>query len=619
MKDNRAEHAAQLQLSASANSGKNDPVQREAVEEEELQMKSVESSPPAIQNPLAAPIQRTENKTGLPDQLKSGVENLSGYSLDDVNVHYNSSKPSQLQAHAYAQGSDIHVAPGQEQHLPHEAWHVVQQKQGRVKATRQLKGAVNINDDAGLENEADVMGAKALGSSTHAIQSKLASKGVSRGMVQRVEEEARPVYDEKMTELVEQTKAIIAELGKKGRNWENEYRIKGKEKAKGKTRDLLDGKKDDTNYGKEALKKIWGELTTQEKLEVAKAVGGSLWDAVKSTGSVISDLPSLDLGSSGEDNVGKKKEKVVEKEKEKPKKSKKEDAPEEGRSLVSRALSEVTLEDAQNAYKVYREYGRLREKIDEAMDKIVETAGEAGEETGAFFGSLRDKKEFSDLCEDQKRSFLMARKRLEVLKPQVAGDPRYNDEIDALEDALTNVIHGPGKVYWGLTGAWDTGYRQVCEIALGNLNTAQQTRSGLGSGVKRLGRFLGLVPESSQPSEKAQKPIAVQKPDSLGAAQAAMLSKMTTVTNKGWGSKTFFFFTPKGVSEIKSELSKASAPAVKIAKIKALAQSYGKLESSGNRSAETQILYDALANVDETNLNSVWAATSKIDDVIGLI
>jgi hypothetical protein len=27
--------------------------------------------------------------------------------------------------------------PGQEQHLPHEAWHVVQQKQGRVKPTGQ--------------------------------------------------------------------------------------------------------------------------------------------------------------------------------------------------------------------------------------------------------------------------------------------------------------------------------------------------------------------------------------------------------------------------------------------------------------------------------------------------
>lgn len=35
----------------------------------------------------------------------------------------------------YSQGTDIHIGPGQEKHLPHEAWHVVQQKQGRVKPT----------------------------------------------------------------------------------------------------------------------------------------------------------------------------------------------------------------------------------------------------------------------------------------------------------------------------------------------------------------------------------------------------------------------------------------------------------------------------------------------------
>ena len=38
----------------------------------------------------------------------------------------------------------------------------MQQKQGRVKPTMQLKGKVNINDDAGLEKEADVMGQRAL-------------------------------------------------------------------------------------------------------------------------------------------------------------------------------------------------------------------------------------------------------------------------------------------------------------------------------------------------------------------------------------------------------------------------------------------------------------------------
>lgn len=105
--------------------------------------------------------QEKTNNTGLPDNLKSGVENLSGYSLDDVKVHYNSDKPAQLNALAYAQGTDIHVAPGQEKHLPHEAWHVVQQKQGRVQPTIQLQG-ININSDNRLEKEADEMGQKSV-------------------------------------------------------------------------------------------------------------------------------------------------------------------------------------------------------------------------------------------------------------------------------------------------------------------------------------------------------------------------------------------------------------------------------------------------------------------------
>ena len=100
------------------------------------------------------------NRTGLPDQLKAGVETLSGLAMDDVRVHYNSSRPAQLQALAYTRGVDIHVGPGQEKHLPHEAWHVAQQKHGRVAATLQMKG-VAINDDGGLEHEADVMGAAA--------------------------------------------------------------------------------------------------------------------------------------------------------------------------------------------------------------------------------------------------------------------------------------------------------------------------------------------------------------------------------------------------------------------------------------------------------------------------
>lgn len=113
------------------------------------------------------PVQRAEagpagavTGGGLPGGLRSGIESLSGLSMQDVKVHRNSDAPAKVGAHAYAQGRDIHLAPGQDRHLPHEAWHVVQQAQGRVKPTLH-EGGVAINDDAGLEKEADVMGAKA--------------------------------------------------------------------------------------------------------------------------------------------------------------------------------------------------------------------------------------------------------------------------------------------------------------------------------------------------------------------------------------------------------------------------------------------------------------------------
>ena len=101
------------------------------------------------------------NNTGMPDNLKSGIESLSGFSMDDVRVHYNSSKPATVQALAYTQGTDIHVAPGQEKHLPHEAWHVAQQMAGRVSPTTNING-MPVNDNAALEHEADVMGEKAV-------------------------------------------------------------------------------------------------------------------------------------------------------------------------------------------------------------------------------------------------------------------------------------------------------------------------------------------------------------------------------------------------------------------------------------------------------------------------
>jgi hypothetical protein len=145
-----------------------------------VQRKQNNSSSLALKdNRATSALQRKANQTGLPDNLKSGMENLSGMNLDHVKVHYNSSKPATVQAHAYAQGGDIHLASGQEKHLPHELGHVVQQMQGRVKPTKQLKSKTQINDDPALEKEADELGAKALQRQSYGASSKLGEGSTS--------------------------------------------------------------------------------------------------------------------------------------------------------------------------------------------------------------------------------------------------------------------------------------------------------------------------------------------------------------------------------------------------------------------------------------------------------
>ena len=104
---------------------------------------------------------RSSNKTGIPDQLKNGIEAVSGLSFDDVRVHYSSHKPEVLYANAYTQGSHVYIGPGKESSLPHELGHVIQQKQRRVRPTVYL-GRMAVNEDRALEREADRLGAMAL-------------------------------------------------------------------------------------------------------------------------------------------------------------------------------------------------------------------------------------------------------------------------------------------------------------------------------------------------------------------------------------------------------------------------------------------------------------------------
>ncbi len=119
----------------------------------------------AARNPRGLPESVAEpasgNPTRLPPRLRMGIESLSGLAMDDVRVHYDSPTPAGVGALAFAQGHRIHLAPGQEAHLAHEAWHVVQQKLQRVRPTRSVGGNA-VNDQDVLEKEAHVMGRRAI-------------------------------------------------------------------------------------------------------------------------------------------------------------------------------------------------------------------------------------------------------------------------------------------------------------------------------------------------------------------------------------------------------------------------------------------------------------------------
>ena len=100
----------------------------------------------------------------LPEQLRWYLEHLSGYDLSDVRVHRASVWPARVGARAFVLGAEIHLAPEAEDALEHEAWHVVQQKQGRVRATGTVSfedarlGTAGMNDEETLEREAEAMG-----------------------------------------------------------------------------------------------------------------------------------------------------------------------------------------------------------------------------------------------------------------------------------------------------------------------------------------------------------------------------------------------------------------------------------------------------------------------------
>ncbi len=173
------------QLNASTTSQEPILQQKPAIQAKQKPIQSKQGKKPR-HKAKQQPLQRNNKRvTGSGNQLgeyqiKENVSQLMGTDVSDAKVHYNSSKPAQLQAEATAQGTEVHLAPGKEQYLGHELTHVAQQKQGRVQANVQANNGVGMNNDAKLEKEADDVGAEASKGTVNS--SKEVSNGTSASL-----------------------------------------------------------------------------------------------------------------------------------------------------------------------------------------------------------------------------------------------------------------------------------------------------------------------------------------------------------------------------------------------------------------------------------------------------
>jgi uncharacterized protein DUF4157 len=587
----------------------------EATEEEPLQRRPIapvqrKANSGAAVTPLTghtAPVQKKANNTGMPDNLKSGMEQLGGFDMSDVKVHYNSPKPAQLQAHAYAQGTDIHVAPGQEQHLPHEAWHVVQQKQGRVKATLQMrkqgespdfsgKTGVPVNDDAGLEHEADVMGQRSLQSSGHDVAP--AKLGPSAMIVQRVKNEGlRAVTDPQIDALKQRTILILQQLNTKAQSWANTWGEDAEKAVRKKVKGVLNGEKGESMESMVA-KKIWENLTAEEKLRVCVE---SIGVAGRVVGTLITEAVS------GE-------------------KSKEEEAPRErerseGSGIggyvltgVADSLSALTGDDIAAMYRVMKRKGEIMAKVDEAKKEIEDALGNVAEGAGRSVGEIRDEHAFEKLIAELQPEFSGAIAKFQELRSTILtnGDKeRYNDELAGLQDALV-ARSGPWAAmkFAGLINAEARlAYPALCQKHIEEINSARRftldpVKPDAGFLEKAAALVLGGVRAPAITDQSA-----VEKENTASA--------LKRLVNKDWSRVTKYWSVPTGVKKLRA-IDRGMDADKYLAKVKTEAAKFGAAGS--NRDEHTTIpLYAALTALDPANAQSLIATTAEIRRIEGVL
>jgi hypothetical protein len=404
----------------------------------------------------------------------------------------------------------------------------------------------------------------------------------------------QPEIDQRMDDLKNEAITILTAMKELGEDWELKYGAKGKEKG-GK---ILSGEKTDykAEIRRAALKELWANLSLEEKFEMVK-VGATL--GAKGLGLVgkggselVRALPSS----------GRKDKEKVEKEPEEPK-------PEEDKEPSVSWLSNLSQEDMEALYEVYKLRKRALEKIAKIKAQIEEGAGEIGESIGIEIGQLRDEADFNTRMKALKFKFLTARKRFEFLEAAITENQdmiRYQSEIDALHYGLMNAIFGPAKVYQGrdLSKVERKQHPDLCQDAIANIKSSGPlVRGGVGGFFESGLGLLGGIVESSKEKERKK-----------GEAQSALAIELQRVLGLSWSNLTSWGWTPTGVKSIRTELPKQGTPLKKLEKAIELAK-VAAVAESGDRKPETQIFYAALANLKINDTQSLKLTQTIVTEI----
>ncbi|MEM7102183.1 MAG: DUF4157 domain-containing protein [Bacteroidota bacterium] len=155
------------------------------------------------------PVQKKENKTGIPDGVKNKMEKAFESDFSDVKIFPNSKKAFDFGAEAYAQNNQIHFSPGKfnpntqkgQELIGHELAHINQQNEGKVKATSVIN-STPFNDQNLLEKEAELSGKKATVTGAGGIGSKKKQKAKrNNSKVQPVQANNFQLTDDEVTDL----------------------------------------------------------------------------------------------------------------------------------------------------------------------------------------------------------------------------------------------------------------------------------------------------------------------------------------------------------------------------------------------------------------------------------